>query len=167
LAKDLLVLDKKHTTAMKKIIGKYGWPKKSIAGKRGCYASWLLIQHSTHDLNFQKKCLKLMKELDNKEVDPQNIAFLTDRILILENKKQKYGTQFKGNIKGTYSPFPIKDKINLDNLRKQMGLEPMEIYIKKIRGFQKNPLKIGGSDEKPKHPDRPRQSLAPQSRKQM
>jgi hypothetical protein len=53
-----------------------------------------LIQHADRDIKFQKKYLKLLKEAaNNNQAHLQNVAYLTDRILVAEKKKQRFGTQ--------------------------------------------------------------------------
>ena len=100
LFKELAEVDSMHTRKLKKIVYKYDWPGINLVGKRGARAAWLLVQHATHDLPFQKRCLELMLvALKSGDVDKKCVAFLTDRILVLENKKQIYGTQFKGEKK--------------------------------------------------------------------
>lgn len=130
IARRMSTMDRKHTGTMKKIIEKYGWPGTSLVGKNGAKASWLLIQHATHDLEFQKNCLKLLEKAAKQgEVENKDVAYLTDRILVLEHKKQIYGTQFMG---GAYNPYPIQDPANLDSRRKRMGLEPFKDNQEKI-----------------------------------
>lgn len=133
LVNELAGLDKKNTSGVKKIIDAHGWPGVSLVGKRGELAAWLLVQHATHDLAFQKKCLKILKKaVAKKDADKKHLAYLTDRILVQEGKKQIYGTQFKGRKDGTSEPFPIKNIKKLSLLRKTAGLEPFPKYKKRM-----------------------------------
>src|SRR3989344_6558530 len=78
LVKELSSLDQKHTNKVKKIIDKYGWPGKSLVGKQGAHGTWLLVQHATHDIDFQKNCLGLLKKaVGINEAERKHIAFLT------------------------------------------------------------------------------------------
>lgn len=136
LVKELSSLDQKHTNKVKKIIDKYGWPGKSLVGKRGATATWLLVQHATHDVDFQKKCLGLLKKaVEINEVERRHVAFLTDRILILQKKKQIFGTQFRRNKDNQLESFPIKDVKEIDFVRKKMGLESLSKYKKKMKAL--------------------------------
>ena len=57
-------------------------------------------------------------------------AYLTDRVLVNKAQKQIYGTELsRDNNTGKYSPFPLKDPRLIDKLRKELGLEPLAIYI--------------------------------------
>ena len=137
MAKELLRVDKKNTLEMKKIISKYGWPGKSLLGTKGALNAWLLVQHADHDVDFQEKCLKLLTAAaEEGEVDKKRVAYLTDRVLLHRGKKQIYGTQlrsFPQKGKTILKPQPIRNRKKIDELRKSMELEPLEIYLDKMR----------------------------------
>jgi len=122
-------VDRRSAVRLKKIIKKYGWPTKSSVGKKASHGAWLLAQHADHDLKFQKKVLKLMSSISVKninEVSLANIAYLTDRILVHENKPQFFGTQFKKNKKGVFEPFKVRNGKNVDKRRKKYGLPTLK-----------------------------------------
>src|SRR5690606_19292409 len=86
--------DDRHAVRIKEIIDLYGWTGFSLIGKEGSHAMWLLVQHSS-DLNFQKHCLFLLEEaITHQEADIIDFAYLKDRVLMYEGKKQIFGTQF-------------------------------------------------------------------------
>jgi hypothetical protein len=58
------------------------------------------------------------------KVEPQHMAHLTDRILVMRGKKQKYGTQATW-VNGKIVASPIEDEATVDERRKALGLEPM------------------------------------------
>jgi hypothetical protein len=130
-------LDKQNTIALKKIIKQYGWPTIRMVGKKASFNAWLLAQHADHDLRFQKKVLRLLRDVYKKEkdIDPSNIAFLTDRILIAEGKKQIFGTQFYITKKGL-RPRPIKNIKRLNDLRKQYGLRSYQEDVRAAKKFK-------------------------------
>lgn len=136
LVKELKVIDRKNTNEIKKIISEFGWPGKSSVGKRVARAAWLLVQHADHDLDFQKKCLQLLERaVDKNEAEKKYFAFLTDRVLVHQNKKQLFGTQFRGNKDGKFTSFPIKDAEKVDLRRKEMGLESLLECKKKMKAL--------------------------------
>lgn len=118
---------------LKVIIEKIGWPSISKVGHSGSYNAWLLVQHADHDPNFQKKCLELMKAEPNGEVSKKDIAYLEDRIAVGDGRNQIYGTQFHKNTNGKVKPFPIKDPDNVNNFRKNIGLETLKENQKHIQ----------------------------------
>ena len=126
-------VDKENTHILKKLIKQYGWLDKNLVGIKGADGVWLLAQHADHDIAFQKKCLALMEDKAKKELIPlRHIAYLTDRILVNEGKRQLFGTQFYVNKKGELMPRPIKDKNDLEKRRQIYGLEPFEQYKKRL-----------------------------------
>lgn len=133
--KQLEVVDKDDTQWMKGVVAKYGWPGISLVGKDGAQATWLLVQHADRDHAFQKRCLQLMQEADKKgEVDKTELAYLTDRVLVGEHKKQIYGTQLQQK-NGEMVPDPIEDAANVDKRRAAVGLGPLADYVKTTRAF--------------------------------
>lgn len=128
---DVEAADKENTAWLKGIVAKQGWPTISDIGKDGFNAAWLLVQHADADRPFQKQCLELMEKLPRKEVIPSNVAYLTDRVLVAEGKKQKYGTQFT-QVNGKHQPQPIEDEANVDKRRNELGLSTMAEYTKQI-----------------------------------
>jgi hypothetical protein len=130
LAKRLEAIDRANTARMKEIVDKYGWPGKSLVGKDGANAAWLLVQHADLDPAFQKRCLELIGAAFKKgEVSGQELAYLTDRVRVAQGEKQLYGTQFH-TVDGKLVPQPIEDEANVDKRRKEVGLSSMAEYEK-------------------------------------
>ena len=127
-----------HIAELKRIIEELGgWPTISLVGKIPSLAAWLIVQHSDHSLDFQKKCLVQMTAVLKEDIDKQCIPYLDDRIAIAENRPQKYGTQFYMDENGEMSPSPIVDLENLDERRRSVGLEPFAKHQKARREFLK------------------------------
>ena len=53
---------KEFTERLKSIIKEHGWQGFDLVGKDGALAVFLLAQDSDKDLEFQKKCLPMMRE---------------------------------------------------------------------------------------------------------
>ncbi|MDD2786086.1 MAG: hypothetical protein PHS79_04320 [Patescibacteria group bacterium] len=126
-------LDRKNTRRMKQIVKAIGWPRISKVGKRAASAAWLLAQHADHDPRFQRQCLTLMKEQPKDDVSRHDIAYLEDRVLLNEGKKQKYGTQFYYPKKWKVMPRPLASRKLLARRRKEMGLESFEENLKTMQ----------------------------------
>lgn len=138
LAKELEKIDISNLKRLKKIIKKFGWPTIQLVGKRASNLVWLLIQHADHDLKFQKFCLRLMiKEAKRGDVLWENVAYLTDRVIVNSDKPQLYGTQFYDRERELI-PRKILDISNLNKRRKRMGLEPFEKYKKKLIKYKRD-----------------------------
>ncbi len=132
---------RKHNTGrLKEIIEEHGWPDKSLVGsgflrEGGTRCAWYIAQHSDHDLDFQEFALDLMREaLQDGEVEPADVAFLTDRVLVSQGKPQLYGSQFFKDEDGQMKPRPIEDPDNLEERRRRVHLEPFVEYKAKILG---------------------------------
>jgi hypothetical protein len=136
-ARKMADIDRKNTARMKEVIDKHGWPGKSLVGDDGAHAAWLLVQHADKDREFQKRCLKLLeKAVKAGEATGMDLAYLTDRVLVAEGKKQVYGTQFV-LMDGKLAPSPIEDETNVDRRRKDVGLPTMEEYRKTLEEVYK------------------------------
>ncbi|NUR03762.1 MAG: hypothetical protein HOY79_46810 [Streptomyces sp.] len=102
-----------------------------MVGADGAQAAWLLAQHADADLEFQRGCLSLMLDgLEAGTADSAHVAFLSDLILVAEDRPQLYGTQFRvlGGL-----PVKIEEPDKLDARRAVMGLGSFEDYA---RGFR-------------------------------
>jgi hypothetical protein len=106
----------------------YGWLSISQVGYNGSLVQFLVIQHST--INIQKERLPIIKKaVDDCLLAPENYCLLKDRILINEKRKQLYGTQyFFDNKTRKNIPFPIIDKKNVNKRRLKMGIISLEAY---------------------------------------
>ena len=129
-------IDRKNTERMKRIIKKYGWPTVQLAGRKASQNAWLLIQHADRDVIFQNKCLKLIEKSyknNPRLINPANIAYLTDRVLTNQGKKQIFGTQFYRNRNGKFVPRLIRNIRNLEKRRAKYGLTPFRKYQKEFK----------------------------------
>jgi hypothetical protein len=133
----MLDIDRKNTARLKEIVDKHGWPGKSLVGADGAHAAWLLVQHADLDRDFQKRCLKLLERaVKVGEATGTDLAYLTDRVLVAEKKKQLYGTQFR-QVEGNMEPYPIEDEANVDRRRKEVGLSSLAEYRKTLEKVYK------------------------------
>jgi hypothetical protein len=122
----LNLLNQKH---LEELIESKGWPTISKTGKDGSGTAFLIIQHA--DLMKQKKYLAIITDLAIKnEASWKDVAYMTDRILIREGKRQLYGSQVNTILK---APYPIEDEGNLDKRRVEKGLGSMADYM--MQGF--------------------------------
>jgi hypothetical protein len=130
LSDQLTEIDSRNTNRMREIVERYGWPGKSIVALDGAHAAWLLVQHADADLEFQKQCLELITQAAQEgEASWQDVAYLTDRVLVAEGKEQVYGTQIDMS-SGEPVPFPIEDEAHVNQRRESVGLGPLEDYLK-------------------------------------
>jgi hypothetical protein len=93
-----------------------------MIGYDGIDALWLLLQHSP-DARFQRNMLPHVKTaFDNGELNPQNYALFVDRVLVQDDKPQKYGTQINEIANHTPVLYPIENRSNVNELCASIGL---------------------------------------------
>jgi len=137
----MLRIDKENREWLKGIVKKHGWPGKTLVGSDGAKAAFLLVQHASRDLPFQKQCLKLMQSAPKGEVAPADIAYLFDRTRLAEKKKQRYGTQVELKNGKWVVEGEVEDPEHLDQRRKEVGLPPIKEYLRLVQKFFDMPKK--------------------------
>jgi pimeloyl-ACP methyl ester carboxylesterase len=130
-------VDRDNLAWIKTIVAKHGWPGKSLVGTSGALGAFLLVQHGVADIEFQETCLRKIGAAAKGEVEPQHLAYLTDRILVMRGRKQKYGTQGRW-VNGRIVASPIEDEATVDKRRKAIGLGPLGEYLKRMEAIYKN-----------------------------
>ena len=75
--------------------------------------------------------MRQVKDANDGDVDPGDIEYLEDRLLIMEGKPQLYGTQFY-TIDGVTKPFPIEDPDHVDERRTHAGLDTYAENVTRI-----------------------------------
>jgi len=140
LRKIIRLQDAKNLTRVTELIDKYGWLGVDDVGRKGHQAQFLVIQHS--DIDTRKKYLPVMKEaMERGKSAPSEVALLEDRILLDESGKQRYGSQVKFNSSdNTYELYPIEDEATVNDRREEMGLAPLEDYLRQF-GIRYSPKK--------------------------
>jgi len=110
------------------ILDKYGWQGSETFGRKGSSALFLVIQHA--DLKIQEKYYPMMKEaVKNGKARPDDLALLTDRIEMRNNRPQIYGSQVTMK-DGKHVFYEIIDEANVNKRRAEVGLQPLEEYAK-------------------------------------
>jgi hypothetical protein len=115
---DMEKVHRDNASRLREIIDLIGWPTISKVGIEASEAAWLIAQHSIGEPVFMKRCYALMNEVAT-DINPQNLAYLHDRICYFEGRPQKYGTQFDD--RGLY---PVENKNEVNGLRQMLKLTP-------------------------------------------
>jgi len=110
-----------------KITDQIGYPSAAQVGKEASQAAWVIIQHAIGQPAFMKKCLgQLKRSVDQGEGNAVHMAYLQDRVLVLEGKKQLYGTQFDWDENGQMSPQPYDNLYEVNRRRQSSGLNKLD-----------------------------------------
>jgi hypothetical protein len=122
----LLRVDRENDKCLKRLILKYGWPTFDRVGKAASHAAFILILHQDQDIAFQKRALKAAHRLMQQgQIMRRSYAYLYDRVMHHERKKQLWGTQGRCTKTGKWRPFPIEDPKNINKRRKKAGMIPV------------------------------------------
>jgi len=113
------------------LLDRYGFPYKNLVSEDVYRASIILSLHL--DLRVLKYVFNVyVKNASSKKIDPEHKAVFIDKILILSDKPQLYGTQYKMNENTKVKLLPVEDEKNLEKRRKDVGLQPLDEYLKLI-----------------------------------
>lgn len=121
-------IDARNLVRIRAIVRRRGWPGRSMVGGDGAAAAWLLVQHASADRAFQRACLTLLQAAVRAgEAPPMHLAYLTDRLLLADGLRQRYGTQLE-LVDGVWQPAPLEDPERVDDRRRALGMEPLDAY---------------------------------------
>lgn len=122
-------INTKNVTRLEAILEAYGWPTTSYVKGSAAQAAFLIVQHA--DLETQKKYLPMMRDAADKgEASWSSLALLIDRIEMREGRPQIYGSQIRGDGNGNFEVYDIIDPEYVNQRREEVGLEPLESYVK-------------------------------------
>ncbi len=124
-AKELRIRNKTISDKFLRILKEKGFPcKKGNVRTKEYQSAVVLTLHQPI-----RKIKKIYNELKTKGycLDKKDEAYLIDKIRIRERKRQIYGTQYK-ILNDRIKFLPIKNRKQVDKLRKEMGLETLKKY---------------------------------------
>ncbi|MEV7211938.1 DUF6624 domain-containing protein [Kitasatospora cineracea] len=122
-------LTAQHADRLDEIMDAHGWPTAELVGADAARAAWLIAQHADRQLDVQRRALRLMEQAAaDGTADPRDLAFLRDRTLVNEGRKQIYGTQIAGVQDGAPVPWPCEDPEHMDDRRTEVGIPPFAEY---------------------------------------
>ncbi|MFI7100108.1 DUF6624 domain-containing protein [Streptomyces sp. NPDC050161] len=123
-------LTARHGDRLNAIMDECGWPTAELVGEDAARAAWLIAQHADRQLDVQRRALRLMEQaVAAGAAGPRELAFLRDRTLVNEGRKQVYGTQIAGVRDGSPLPWPCEEPARVDALRAEVGIEPFDAYV--------------------------------------
>jgi hypothetical protein len=123
-------IDADNTAWLRDLLDRRGWPLRSEVGESASVGAWVIAQHADADPTLQRRALSLMEPLmAQDEVDKSHVAMLTDRVLLAEGKRQRYGTQCVFDADAGWVCRPCESPELLDRRRAEMGLKPISDYL--------------------------------------
>ncbi|MDJ1466900.1 hypothetical protein QNI19_25120 [Cytophagaceae bacterium DM2B3-1] len=122
-------IDKKNQQLVISIIENCGFPTAEVHGSKSVDAAFLVIQHAGK--NVREKYFPLIKRsADKGDLQWSKVALMEDRMLMDRGEKQKYGSQVtKANGSDKWVLYPLQDPENVNKIREEVGLGPIEEYL--------------------------------------
>lgn len=124
-----------HALAMQRMMDSIGYPSASKVGKEANEAAWLVVQHSISHPEFMRRCRGYLEQ-DSRAGEPNaalHLAYLSDRIAVLEGRPQLYGTQFDWDQNAQMSPNEVDDPQRVNERRHALGLNSLEEQVLVMR----------------------------------
>jgi hypothetical protein len=127
------IYKKNHQVNEKKvrhILDAHGWPEKKIIGEQGNWTICNVIQHSDNEVRV--KYLPMMRQaVLDKQLAPRFLVRAEDRIATENGQLQIYGGQMKYYPETrSFNVWPVKDPENINVRRAEIGLDPIEQFLK-------------------------------------
>ncbi|MGP4001762.1 DUF6624 domain-containing protein [Streptomyces sp. 8N706] len=122
-----------HGDRLDQIMDEHGWPTAELVGEDAARSAWLIAQHADRQLEVQRRAVQLMERAAaSGSGGARELAFLRDRALVNDGRKQIYGTQIAGVKDGSPVPWPCEEPERVDELRAEVGIEPFAEYVAKF-----------------------------------
>lgn len=126
-----------------------GWPDARNGGEEREGLVWLLVQHADQERPLQDFAVELLRrKVLEGGAPPIHLAYLEDRIAIGRERPQRYGTQLERTGPCSLEPLPLDSRKDVDARRAQVGMEPLDQYLRKVR-TQILPATCGSSVTEP------------------
>jgi hypothetical protein len=124
---------RRNAARLREIIGARGWPGTAMVGEDGAEAAWLIVQHAIGEPGFMRSAFALVSDAVRRGDAPAwQLAYLEDRIRVLEGRPQRYATQFDVGEDGMPIPAEIEEPDRVDERRASMGLEPLAERLARV-----------------------------------
>lgn len=135
------IYKKNHKVNEKKvrhILDTQGWPERKIIGEQGNWTICNVIQHSDNEVRV--KYLPMMRQaVLDKQLAARFLVRAEDRIATENGQLQIYGGQMKYYPETkTFNVWPVKDPVNINARRAEIGLGPIEEFLKARFDFEWN-----------------------------
>ncbi len=117
--------------AAKKMMAANGFPNYDMVGKATTHKFWMMVQQMDTYPDFQMQVLRQMAgAVEQNKADKLDFAYLTDRVLLNQNKPQHYGTQvYYDESEKTYKPHPVDNITRTNERRAEMGLPALDASL--------------------------------------
>jgi hypothetical protein len=127
-------MDADNLIWLKKLVKDNGIPTVAQVGESGVHWTWLLVQHADDDLQFQISAQPIFAQRQEAgELPADDLAKLTDRVLLAAGKPQRFGTQFDW-YSGQFTPKGAAKIADIEANRQALGLMRLTDYACMMNG---------------------------------
>jgi len=131
LARSVGAIDAANLTWLRQLISEKGFPTAAQVGYEGVHFAWILLDHADQDPKLQSALLPVLEQrFAAGELAANDLARITDRVLVAGGKPQRYGTQFDWWLSGDFKlPNLPPGKYTLTAWHESYGTQTQEVTI--------------------------------------
>lgn len=127
--------DEENLRWFKQQVAEIGWFGQKKYGWAADQAALLIVQHADADPGFQEAIVAgLWPRLTSDDTDPENFAYLVDRVAVRSRRPQRFGTQMDC-VHGKWIVPEIQDQATLDDRRRRMNLVAYDVQLARTRSL--------------------------------
>jgi hypothetical protein len=127
-------MDADNLVWIKNLSANTGIPTVAQVGESGVHWTWLLVQHADDDPQFQLSVQPVFAQRQAAgELPADDLARLTDRVLLAAGKPQRFGTQFDW-FSGRFKPKGVVNLAEIDTNRRALDLMSLADYACMMNG---------------------------------
>lgn len=131
LMRHMNAIDRDNADWLKDQLEHIDWFTRSSYGDEADNNAFLIVQHATHDPEFMRDVHdRFSRLLEAGEIAPDNYALLTDRLAVMDEMPQPYGSQFEcvNGEQRLQTPLADPEPV-VDARRAEVGLPTLADYI--------------------------------------
>lgn len=127
----VLAIDENNIRWLYALVSDHGFPTVAEVGEQGMHHAWVLAQHADRAPKFQAALLPALEQRYTQgDLNADDLARFTDRVMVNQNKSQRYGTQFAPEeMREKWFGLPDEQAVrDVDARRQALGIMPLADY---------------------------------------
>lgn len=126
------MIQERSQAELEMLVARKGWPRIRDVGPEAALGAYLVVMHS-HNGAQKAYLADIRKACEARELPWERYALVYDRGLFNENQPQRYGTHTRYNeLTHKEELYPLESESRVDEWRKELGLPPLEEYLKPL-----------------------------------
>lgn len=126
--------EKTRFNRLHELVRQHGWPGHALVGEDCALGAAAILAHADSEkLRRGELCERMREAVLLNDMDPRPYAHIVDRMAIIDNDEQEYGS-LMGKVPDGRADFwwPVRDRSNIDRRRQKIGLPSAEEDLKKF-----------------------------------